>query len=86
MSNIAHLAQNETMYKKDLALLYTLRYSVFNKETKMKTFKFKVIEYGLSAQTERVVEVKAKTAASAEKKIRQIQGNREWQTSLLGVC
>ena len=31
-ANIAHLAQNETMYKKDLALLYTLRYSVFNKE------------------------------------------------------
>jgi hypothetical protein len=52
----------------------------------MKTFKFKVIEYGISGPSEKMLEVKARTESAALKKAQRIQGNREWAISLVGVA
>ena len=50
----------------------------------MKTFKFKIQEYWFGGVKERVIEVKARTQASALKKCLQIKGNRDWNIELLG--
>ena len=78
------LAENDTMYKKDLDLLYTLRYSVSvaTRRHGMKEFKFKVLEYSLVGSTFRHVIVKAKTLEAAHKKMLRMQGNRDWSWEL----
>jgi hypothetical protein len=46
----------------------------------MKKFKFRIIEYWIGGEKpERILEVEARTEASAERKVREIQGNRDWQ-------
>lgn len=44
----------------------------------MKTYKFKITEYNLIGYSERVVEIKARTLGSAQKKLAKIQGDRCW--------
>lgn len=45
----------------------------------MKTFKFKIFEYWFGGVNERILEVQARTPASAFKKCNQIRGNRKWE-------
>ena len=53
----------------------------------VKTFKFKIIEFWIGGIKEpRFIEIKARTQQSAEKKVRQIQGNREWTVEFMGVA
>ena len=49
----------------------------------MKTFKFSVYETWFGGTNpERIVEIKARTEASAWKKITQLKGNRDWEIIL----
>lgn len=50
----------------------------------MKTWKFQIFEHWFGGTNERVIEVRARTETSARKKVRQIQGNRDWEIVLLG--
>jgi hypothetical protein len=49
----------------------------------MKVFKFHIWEHWFGGTKERILEVKARTIQSAEKKLRQIQGNRDWEYKLV---
>ncbi len=49
----------------------------------MKVFKFKIREFWFGGVNERVIEVKARTPASALKKCVQIQGNRDWEITAI---
>jgi hypothetical protein len=45
----------------------------------VKTWKFKVIEYWMGGvKPERIIEVKGRTQKAAFKKLKDIQGNRDW--------
>lgn len=51
----------------------------------MKVFKFQIFEHWMGGTNERILEVKARNLASALKKVRQIQGNRDWQIVPMGA-
>ncbi len=51
----------------------------------MKNWKFKIREFGLMVTTDREVIVRAKTEASALKRVLEMQGNRDWDITPMGL-